>query len=89
MAKVFIPTQWRSLVPGDAADVIEVEASTIRQLLLQLENQYPALVGKLRDGDRLAPGLTIAIDDLLANRGLTDRLNGQSEIHFLPALGAG
>lgn len=87
MAHVFIPSQLRELA-GGLGEVV-VEGRTLRQVVLALENRFPALAGRLRQGDGLAPGLAADVDGALAEMGLLTAVAPDSEIHFLPAIAGG
>ena len=87
MPRVFIPVQMRSLSAG--VESLDVEAVTLRQAIAAVEQRWPALVGRLRVEDGLAPGLAVSIDGAFASRGLLARLESASEVHFLPAIGGG
>ncbi len=87
MAQVFIPASLRS--PAEGARVIELPGQTVRDLVLALEAQYPLLVGRLREGDSLRPGLCVAIDTRVSIQGLRQAVTPQCEVHFLPTIGGG
>lgn len=87
MAKVFIPAQWRDLTGG--RDRAEVAGETLRQIVGELEVQFPGFAARLLADDRIAPGLAVSIDGVMNQRGLSARIAPQSEIHILPALGGG
>lgn len=87
MPTVFIPNMLRDLAGG--AERVEVEGATLRQVIGQLEARFPALAGRLRDGDALAAGLAVSIDGAFASRGLLAKVAPTSEVHFLPAIGGG
>ncbi|MBL8829858.1 MAG: MoaD/ThiS family protein [Planctomycetaceae bacterium] len=87
MPIVFVPVQMRELTGG--VDRFEVTGETLRQALRSLDEQCPALVARLRDGDGIAPGLAVSIDGAFAARGLLAKVGPRSEIHFLPAIGGG
>lgn len=87
MPTVFIPASLRPLA-GDARTV-DVAGSTVRELLLVLEERFPALTGRLRDGDRLRQGLCVSVNDKVSDRGLLQQVGDQDEVHFLAAIGGG
>lgn len=87
MPTVFIPASLRPLVGG--AQTIEVAGTTVRDLLIQLEADYPQLVGRLRDGDRIRQGLCVSINETVSNRGMRQAVNPQDEVHFVAAIGGG
>jgi molybdopterin synthase sulfur carrier subunit len=87
MPTIFVPVQMRDLSAG--IERFEVTGETLRQALRSLDEQCPALVARLRDGDAIAPGLAVSIDGAFAARGLLAKVAPTSEIHFLPAIGGG
>ncbi len=87
MAQVFIPASLRDQAHGTR--VIDLPGDTVRDLILALESQYPLLVGRLREGDSLRPGLCVAIDSKLSVLGLRQTVSPQCEVHFLPTIGGG
>ncbi|MBX7166912.1 MAG: MoaD/ThiS family protein [Pirellulales bacterium] len=87
MAHVFIPPLMRGQTGGQAE--LDIEASSLRQLIIALELAHPELVGRLRSGDGLAAGVAASIDGVITSQGLLARLKPESEVHFLPAIGGG
>ena len=87
MAKIFIPASLRSLTAG--VRVVELPGETVRDVILGLEALYPSLVGRLRDGDGLRPGLVVAVDTTVSPRGLKQVLTPGNEVHFLTTLAGG
>lgn len=87
MPSVYLPTQLRPLVQG--ADCLQVEATTVGELIAALESRFPGIGQRLVDGERLAAGLAVAVDGQVTPRGLLARLRPDSEVHFVPAIGGG
>lgn len=87
MATVFIPAQLRSFTDG-VAEMTAV-GETLREVLADVGTRYPRFVEQIvRDG-QFVPGIAVAIDGAMTNRGLLARVGATSEVHFLPAIGAG
>lgn len=87
MPIVFIPPPIRSLTAG--LDRVEVPGGTVAEALDALERQYPGVKASLcRDGS-LIPGWQVSVDDVMTLRGLRAKLQPESEVHFLPAIGGG
>ena len=80
MAQVFFPTSLQQLTGG--LEECEVEAATVRQLLARLEERFPGV------GEQLASA-AIAIDGDVVPGAFLERLEPDSEIHFLPAISGG
>ncbi len=87
MAKVFIPASLRPLADGQR--FVDLPGGTVREVVLQLESLYPGLVGRLREGDHLRPGLAVSIDSGISNLGLRQTLPQGCEVHFIPTVGGG
>jgi molybdopterin synthase sulfur carrier subunit len=87
MPRVFIPPLLKPLTAGE--EIVEVNASTVRQVIEELENRFPGIREKLCDQDELKPGLTVAVDGNVSSRGLLQKVGDDSEVHFLPAIGGG
>jgi molybdopterin synthase sulfur carrier subunit len=87
MAKVFIPAQWRDLTGG--LTEVDVEGSTLRQIVAGLENRFPGVSARLCDDGAIAGGLAVSIDGAVTSRGLLAPVEPASEVHFLPAIGGG
>ncbi len=87
MAHVVIPPLLRELTDG--AESVDVAAGNLRELIARLDEQFPGAAGRLRSGERLAPGLAASVDGVLVTQGLLAQLRPESEVHFLPAIGGG
>ena len=86
MATVFLPSQMRDLTGG----VVQVDSTgtSLAQILDELEARFPGIRERLCDEDGLQPGLQISIDNT-STRKLSTKVESNSEIHFLPAIGGG
>ena len=71
--------------------VVQVQGSTVRQLINNLELQYPGTKERLYDDveDELLPGVAVIVDGDASQLGLLERVKEDSEVHFLPAIGGG
>ena len=88
MAIVFIPAPLRSLTGG--VQRLEVDGSSLHELVAALDEQFPGIASRLTEGDALADGLAVSIDgNLHATRSLSTRVGPTSEVHFVPAIGGG
>lgn len=87
MPRVFIPPLLRKLTDG--AEQVDVEGRTVGEVVDNLEARYPGIRAKLCEGDDLKPGLTVAVGSEMSNLGLLERVEPDSEVHFLPAVGGG
>ena len=87
MARVFIPPALRPLTGG--RDVVDAAGANVRQVIEALEKQHPGIKAQLCDGQRLRPGLSVAIGSSVSSLGLLQPVEADSEVHFLPAVGGG
>jgi len=87
MATVHIPTQLRPLTGGQ--DRVEAAGQTLRQVFKALEADWPALEGRIVAGDKIRPEIAVAIDGVMIESGLLQRLGDGAEIHLIPAIGGG
>ena len=84
---VFIPPQLRALTGG--LSQTDVEGRTVRELIDRLEERFSGVRQRLCEGDELKPSLSVTVDGDISSRGLLHRLQPDSEVHFLPAIGGG
>ena len=89
MAEVWIPPKLQVLTAGNQQ--VQVEGSTVRRLINNLEEQHPGIKEYLVDDeeDDLIPGLAVIIDGEVSQLGMLDKVKESSEVHFLPAIGGG
>ncbi|MGE3538241.1 MAG: MoaD/ThiS family protein [Candidatus Tectimicrobiota bacterium] len=89
MADVWLPTYMQSLTGGQQR--VRAGGHTVRQLIDDLEHQYPGLKARLYDEeeDSLMPGLAVVVDGDASLIGLLEQVREDSEVHFLPAIGGG
>ncbi|MDB5337735.1 MAG: thiamine S protein [Planctomycetaceae bacterium] len=87
MPTVFVPPLMRTLTNG--VERVEVQGATVRQALAALEVQYPGVTARLCKDHELLPGMAVGIDGHLSTLGLRQKVQPNSEIHFLPAIGGG
>ena len=84
MPTVFIPNALRHLV--DDQESVQVPGSSVREVLNNLD---PILREALLEGTRLKPNLAVAVDGAVAPMGLLERVESESEIHFIAAISGG
>ena len=87
MPRVFIPPELRTQVGG--VESVDVPGKTVREVIDSLDAQFPGIGRHFRDGDSLRGGLTVVIDSDVSPRGLLQKVDPASEVHFLPAIGGG
>ncbi len=87
MAEVWIPPNLQKITGG--RQQVQVTGATVRQIVNNLEMDYPGIKGDLCYGDDISPGIAVIIDGETANLGMLERVREDSEIHFLPAISGG
>ena len=89
MATIYIPSLMRDLTGG--REIIQIEGADMRQVIANLEAAFPGFKQRLLEDDaqRIKPNIAVMIDGRNARRILIDKVNENSEIHFLPAISGG
>lgn len=88
MPTVWIPSQLREYTKGE--DKVQVAGETLRQVIENLETQYPGIRARLCDEEgRLRSNLAVAVDGVISQQGMRHKLHETSQIHFLPAISGG
>ena len=87
MATVFIPTMLQPLTGG--VKQLSVEASTIRELVEDLDGRFPGFKDRLVEDGQIRANVSVAIDGEVSRLGIIDRLSPGSEVHFVPAISGG
>ncbi len=87
MARVFIPTMLQPLTQG--VKEVNLEATNVRQVVLGLEKRFPGIEQWLLDNGKIKPNLVVAVDGETSSMGLLTKVNQDSEVHFIPAIGGG
>ena len=89
MAEVWIPPRMQSLTGGQRT--LQVAGINVRQLINNLDNEFPGVRARLCDDETndLLPGIAVIVDGETSQLGLLQRVGENSEVHFLPALGGG
>jgi|TARA_B100000315_G_scaffold258430_1_gene310501 molybdopterin synthase sulfur carrier subunit len=84
---VFIPTMLQTLTGG--VKQVDLAAENVRQAIHRLDQLFPGMKDRLVVEGRIRPSLAVAIDGEVARMGLLDKVGGDSEVHFVPAIGGG
>jgi sulfur carrier protein ThiS len=88
--QLWVPAIHRDLTGG--REVIEVHASPgadIARVISAADVLYPGLRARLVENGRLRQGIVVAVDGEVMPQGLSARLEGASEIHFVRAAAGG
>ena len=87
MPVVGIPSLLRDLTNGQRS--LSVEGDTVRQVIDNLENQYPGIKARLCEDDGLRPTIAIVVDGHTSTLKLRHRLKESSEVHFVISISGG
>jgi len=68
---------------------VRVEGGNVRQIIDNLDAQYPGFKVRLVEDGRVKPNISVAIDGEITPLGLIEKVGEQSEVHFLPAISGG
>ena len=68
---------------------MRVEGGNVRQIIDNLDAQYPGFKVRLVEDGRVKPNISVAIDGEITPLGLIEKVGEQSEVHFLPAISGG
>jgi molybdopterin synthase sulfur carrier subunit len=88
--RVRIPTPLRQATDGTAE--VQLEASDVSAVIVELETRYPAIRGRLRDESgalRRFVNLYVNGEDVRFKKGLETSLNAGDELSIVPAVAGG
>lgn len=87
MAKVWIPSLLRGLC-GDQRTV-EVQGATVAQIIDSLDAICPGIRDRLIEDGDLRQDLAVSVDGETTQIGLLQKVQPDSEVYILPAIGGG
>jgi len=87
MATVIIPALLRKLTGGK--DRTLATGATLKDIIDDLERQFPGFRERVVAGDDLVGSLAVSIDGEIITGGLMEPVQPDSEVHFVPAIGGG
>ena len=87
MPEVWIPALLLPLSGG--RQKVNIPGKTIRQVIDNLELEYPGMRERLLDGDQLRPSISVVVDGVISQDKLRQMLEDDSEVHFMPAISGG
>ena len=77
----------QSLTEGQQS--LNIPGATVRQIINNLEEVCPGIKDRLVDNNRIKSSISVAIDGVVSPMGMLEKVNEDSEVHFLPAIGGG
>ncbi|HLK87233.1 MAG TPA: MoaD/ThiS family protein [Candidatus Binataceae bacterium] len=87
MPTVIVPALLRKLTDG--RERVSVRGANVRQVIDDLERQFPGIKAHLVEDGDLKSGINVSVDGEMGIGGLLDPVNETSEVFFLPAIGGG
>lgn len=87
MARVFIPYNLRKYTDGESE--VDMPGATLGKLIDNLEEAYPGISDHLLQDGRLKPGLAAVCGHAATRQGLLQKLEEDTEVHFVPAVSGG
>ena len=87
MAVVMIPALLRDLTGGVAS--VQVAGGSVREVIEQLEGRFPGVQARLCEDGQLRPTISVIVDGAASPQRLRQKLQANSEVHFLPAVSGG
>ena len=89
MPEVWVPPRMQHLTEGKQQ--VQVAGATVRQVINNLEQEFPGTRALLVDEEEndLIPGIAVIVDGETSLLGMLERVSEDSEVHFLPAIGGG
>lgn len=87
MVTILIPTQMRRLTGGEAQ--VSARGKNLRQVFRDVGTRYPDLRDRVVEDDRIAPGVSLAIDGNVVSTGLLESVPDEAEITIVPQISGG
>ena len=87
MAVVHIPAPARDLTGGVLE--LEIEARSVGRLIAALDERFSGFGCRVLEDGELKPGLRVAIGGHISPMGVLARLDPDSQVHFVSAVGGG
>jgi len=69
--------------------VVEASGATVREVIEDLERQWPGIRERLIEDGRLRSNLSVAVDGEISPLGLREAVAASSEVHFVAAIKGG
>jgi sulfur-carrier protein len=87
MPTVYIPSLLQNLTGGKGQ--VEASGSTVREVIRNLEESHPGVQERLIDNNQLRANISVAVDGEITPLGLLQKVDKDSEIHFVAAIKGG
>jgi cobalt-precorrin-7 (C5)-methyltransferase len=89
LAQVWLPSELQSFSNGQ--QIVDVVGTSVRQIVNNLDLIFPGIRQELYDEelDQIVGSIAVIVDGETSQLGFLEKVNENSEIHFLPAIGGG
>ena len=87
MVTVLIPSVMRELTGG--RDRVEVDGSTLRQVVNALEAEHPGTKALIIDSGMIRPEISIAVNGDIISSGLVEPVPADAEVVIVSAISGG
>jgi len=87
MPHVSIPAPLRRLTGGERQ--LNITGGTVREVIDQIDRDYPGFRSRVISEDRLKPGIAVAIGSRISDLGLLEELRPDDELHFVLSVSGG
>ena len=87
MPTAWIPTKLRELTQGK--QIVPVTGRTVREAIDDLERQFPGIKERLCEGDKVRANISVMVDGHVAPLKIREKLEPDSEVHFVIAISGG
>jgi len=87
MPTVWIPALLRHLTQDQ--ETVQVAGQNLQEVITALEARFPGIQARLCQDDALRPGIAAVVDTQVVRGGLSEPVQPNSEVHFIPAIGGG
>ena len=82
-----MPSLMQKLCNGEQKLIIE--GANLRQVIDNLDLQYTGFKDRLVEDGKIKPNISVAVDGEITPLGMIQKVDTNSEIHFLPAISGG
>ena len=69
--------------------IVEASGKNVRELVDNLDMKYPGIKDVLLQDGTLRPGVSVAVDGEIVQKGLLYDLEENSEVYFVPSISGG
>ena len=66
-----------------------ITGATVREVIEDLESQFPGIKERLCDGDKVRANILVVVDGHVAPLKIREKVNEDSEVHFVIAISGG